>query len=246
LRQLEISRPESHNTATLDVPLITDLSKQVTFPSSGSLDSRVFIDAAIHSPAQDVIRAAESLLARTGKAYLLQGTTTRDYETRLDAMQGMYGRVVRSTFDEVYASRLNAANSWLSRARATHQPRARREILDRLDDLLAETAQTGDEDVPTRQSLDSAAEFFSSRSDLSQPMLSVTPNGNVWAEWAGANGRRVALEFLGNGSVNLAAIFPDSERMWRKDSFAANLSKAAASAQIRNNAELHWLVEQRG
>lgn len=246
LRQLEIYPSESGAPVSVDAPVVIDLTGRTTIASSGSLGNDLIVDVS-HAPSpQGIFRTAEALVGRTTRAKTFYGTLTREYEVRNESPYFGFGRVSGSPFEELHTSRIEAAHNWLVRAHKLHIARAHTEILERLTNLLNEVAESSEADVPTRQSLDSAVEFFSGRADLTDPMLSVTPSGNVWAEWVSAGNRRAALEFLGNGSVNLVAIFPDLQRRWRKDSIAANLSKSAVSDQIDQNTELHWMIAGRG
>src|SRR5690606_31122182 len=106
------------------------------------------------------------------------------------------------------------------------------QLLDIAGDEYPET------EIPGLQMLTSVLGFFRGRRDILPPLLTLTSTGNVWAQWTGSQNRMAALEFKRDGSVNLAAFFPDSDEPLRQASIASNMSWKAASREIRNNANL--------
>lgn len=96
-------------------------------------------------------------------------------------------------------------------------------------------------DIPNQHVLESAIQFLRSRKNLQVPLFALTSVGGVWVEWRGAAGRAAALEFKRDGTVNLAAFYPDPEQPLQMSSRAMSMSWQSASREIRDNAELSWL-----
>lgn len=149
---------------------------------------------------------------------------------------------VGSPFDELRSAKLLAAQ--MAIADFTRQLQGIwPQLVARLTTIVEATAEEYPEsDIPTPQTIRSCLQFFAARPDLRGPALTATPSGNIWAEWRGAEGRRAALEFLRNGSLNLIALYPDEQEPWRMASFAANVSRRDAAEQIQPQTRFAWLL----
>jgi hypothetical protein len=167
-------------------------------------------------------RRLDELTARRGLLYV-----SAPYDTPLDP------------FEDV-------VNAKVQTAKATTQHYVSRGLTpaigQRLTTLIdAAREEYPETDIPNQSVLESALQFLRSRKDLQTPLFALTSVGGLWLEWRGAEGRAAALEFKRDGSVNLAAFYPDPEQPLQMSSRAISMSWQSASREIKSNKGLSWL-----
>lgn len=145
-----------------------------------------------------------------------------------------------SPFDELFVTRIDEAEYTL--ASESSRQNLIPNLVVRLEDLIAAAKEEYPETkIPTPQSISSALTFFASNPQLREPTLSLTPGGNVWAEWRIGANRSAAIEFLRNGSLIIAAIYPDPVETWRRTSLAGNFSFRDVRTLMRRGGVLAWI-----
>lgn len=145
-----------------------------------------------------------------------------------------------SPFEDILSSKLINAKMTLARhAPAEDVFRRMSELIDFAADEYPET------DIPSARSLSAALTFLEDNNDLPSPLLGLTSPGNVWAEWIKEDGSsRVALEFRKNGSITLAATFPDTDEPLRQASdLSGNLGPSSVSEKLRATPSFSWILE---
>jgi hypothetical protein len=146
----------------------------------------------------------------------------------------------RDPFTEVLETKVREAHAtiveWQMRQHA--QPA----LVQRLHELVASARDEYPEtEIPNRRVLESALSFFRARRELQTPMFAVTSQGGVWAEWRGEQGRSAALEFVRNGSVNLAAFFPDPEQPLATGALSGVFTWKSAAKAVHSTETLRWM-----
>ena len=160
-----------------------------------------------------------------------------------------YGIQFRTFAPETRNSVVEQLNTKVSRAKVllelwARQGKVNTSIAVRIAELIeAASAEYPDIEIPTDEALLSALHFFQSfgRRRIRPASIGLAPKGGIWAEWSDA-GRRAAVEFKGDGSVNLAAIQPDADQPLRRSTFTTNCSWKAASREIGRGGRLGWLL----
>jgi hypothetical protein len=145
-----------------------------------------------------------------------------------------------SPFDELREDRVRLAKDVLRHA--TRERFAIPTIVQKLDALIDDAQEEFPEtQIPSAQSIVSTLAFFMDHRNLQIAALSLTPSGNPWAEWHGDAERSAAIEFLPNGSIGLAAMFPDADEPWRRTSIAGNFGRREAGSLLHQFGSLHWI-----
>lgn len=144
-----------------------------------------------------------------------------------------------SPFDELLSTRLAAVQHSLHFLDRRSLDKA---IGDQLLSLFNEAQEEYPEtSIPSPQTMISALTFFSKNRALRPPTLSLTPAGNVWAEWRRGRTHTAAFQFLRNGSINLAAIFSHPVETWREISVAGNFTDLQIAQLTGPSGLLSWL-----
>jgi hypothetical protein len=146
-------------------------------------------------------------------------------------------------FNEILGQKIAAAK-YLIEEWATEKG-ANTAVVTRLADLVDAAAEDYPElEIPNRQALTSVFELLRSLKELRTPQFGVASNGGVWAEWRGVEQRATALEFLRDGTVNLAAFFPDPKNPLRSASLTANYSWRSLASFLSETRSLQWLFNK--
>ena len=147
----------------------------------------------------------------------------------------------RSPFEELPDTRARRATAlveeWLAKRQVTASTAKR--LLELINIAHEEYPET---EIPSEESLLSTLRFFRGvRDHLRSPSITLTASSGVWIEWR-SNAKRAALEFKRDGSVNLAAFYPDPDQPMMPASFAGHYSWKSVSQEIRQKRGLEWLT----
>jgi hypothetical protein len=116
-------------------------------------------------------------------------------------------------------------------------------LVQRLSDLVNDARDESPEtDVPSTQALTSVFSLFRTLPTLPKARLAVAGAAGIWAEWVKDQHHSLALQFLRNGSVNVAAFFLDPEDHMRAGSYASNFSWKKAAKALRTDDALNWVM----
>lgn len=199
----------------------------VSTPSSGTnMDFGPSLATGGQSGAsQDIVRGFGRALARgRSRSYEMNFWTSLETEVLRPSM----------AFEQVLATKIEEA-------RALLRAKPRTPINARLMALIEEAR--GDYplvEIPSVQSLGAAERFFTAHVGLRAPSLSLTSSGNVWAQWNHDN-RVAAIEFLRNGTANIASRYPAPDEQWRRLSLASNSTIPLLGQWISEGGLLGWV-----
>jgi hypothetical protein len=113
----------------------------------------------------------------------------------------------------------------------------------RLADLIVmATEEYPETDIPNVTAIGLFAEFVQRVRVRRAPRIGLTPGGHIVAEWGPSDGRRAALQFLPDTTINFSARIPDPAKGGRSMPIYGATSLAALYQRIQNDPALSWIT----
>jgi hypothetical protein len=127
-------------------------------------------------------------------------------------------------------------------ANVTHPWAAR--LARRLDALFEATRESyPDEPLVSVASLRGFLRFLELEPRLRYPDITISPQGNLWAEWRAGRERHLAIEFLPAGEAKFAIFAPDPMQPMRIARIAGRLSLPAVFWALEPYQVQEWVCE---
>ena len=102
------------------------------------------------------------------------------------------------------------------RAEGIQRPFAK-ELASRFVHLTIMFAEDYDAATPSARSMSELVDFLDSRPELPYPDVTLTPDGDCYAEWRGVPKRKLSIEFLGSGDVRYLLSWQNTRHPDRTD-----------------------------
>lgn len=110
----------------------------------------------------------------------------------------------------------NAFDAWPGRLERSSLPFKSR-LADRLFALAAAFAEDYDGGALSPRAIGALVDFLEAGPSFDYPDLTATPAGDIYAEWRGADGRTLTIEFLDSGDARYLVFGPNPKHPQRMD-----------------------------
>ncbi len=115
------------------------------------------------------------------------------------------------------------------------------DITNRLKHLLIQTEADSERQPISLESIQDFAQFFVSNQQLRSPLIGVTRDGYLQAEWHLEQKRHIVLKFLGGQANRLAIIKPLPIKKGKKKSYLIQLSLSEVYKEMSELSVISWL-----
>ena len=121
-----------------------------------------------------------------------------------------------------------------------------RDVKLRLKELVAiATEEYPETDIPSQVALAAFGRFACELGpQAAAPRLSLTPAGDLVAEWGAIDGKRAALQFLPDSTVNFSARIPDEAKGGRPMPTYGATSLSGLRHRLRGDSAFSWIFEE--